>query len=121
MRYMRAILLGTTLMGAAAGIASAQNVVPVQFYQDRDDRQAFREGYRQGQSDARRGRRADWDDNRWREADDRRAYRDGYLRGYREIQTSFRPDGDRYRDGYNDSARRFGYEDGYNDGSTDRR
>jgi hypothetical protein len=122
MRYMRAILLGTALMGTVAGIASAQSLVTVQFYQDRDDRQAFREGYRQGQWDARHGRRSDWDDScRWREADDRRAYRDGYMRGYREVRADFRQDGDRYRDGYSDSARRFGYEDGYNDGANDRR
>lgn len=120
MKYTRAILLGVALVGSAASIAGAQNLVPAQYY-DRDDRQAFREGYRQGQWDARHGRRSDWDDNRWREADDRRAYRDGYLRGYREIQAGFRPDGDRDPDRYVDSARRFGYEDGYNDGLGDRR
>lgn len=37
------------------------------------------------------------------------------------MQVNFRPDGDRYRDGSIDSARRFGYEDGVNDGSMDRR
>jgi hypothetical protein len=117
---MRAMLLGAALVGAGTA-ANAQSLLPVQYYQDRDDRQAFREGYRQGEWDARHGRRADWDDNRWREADDRRAYRDGYLRGYREVRADFRPEGDRYRDGYIDSARRFGHEDGYNDGVNDRR
>jgi hypothetical protein len=120
MRYMRAMLLGAALVGVAASAAGAQNLVPVQ-YLDRDDRQAFREGYRQGQWDARHGWRADAEANRWREADDRRAYRDGYFRGYRELEASFTPDGDRYREGYADSPRRFGYQDGYNDGVNDRR
>jgi hypothetical protein len=125
MKYMRAMLLGAALLGAGTNWAAAQSAVAVQWYQDRDDRQAFREGYRQGQWDARHERRPDWDDNRWREADDRRAYRDGYLRGYREI----RGDGDRDdyygRDRYTgygvDSARRFGSQDGFNDGLRDRR
>jgi hypothetical protein len=115
MRWMRAMLLGVSLLGASATWAAAQGVVAVQWYQDGDDREAYREGYRQGRWDAQHGRRADWDDNRWREAEDRRWYRDGYLRGYREVGN--------YYDGrfYVDSARRFGYEDGYNDGLRDRR
>jgi hypothetical protein len=97
--------------------------VPAQ-YVDRDDRQAFNEGYRQGQWDARHGRRTDWDDNRWREGDDRRAYRDGYLRGYREVEAGYRGEG--LRDGGYyaravDSARHVGYQDGYSDGAIDRR
>ena len=79
MRLMRAMLLGMSLLGASATWAAAQGVAAVQWYQDEDDRQAFREGYRQGRWDAQHGRRADWDDNRWREADDRRWYREGYL------------------------------------------
>jgi hypothetical protein len=126
MKYMRAVLLAAALVGAGTSWAAAQSVIAVQSYQDRDDREAFREGYKQGQWDARHARRPDWDDNRWRESDDRRAYRDGYLRGYREV----RGDGDRddgfYRrdryDGYGaGSARRFGYQDGFNDGGRDRR
>jgi hypothetical protein len=117
MRYMRAMLLGAAFIGAAASVANSQSLVPVQYYQDRDDREAFRDGYRQGQWDARHGRRADGDDSRWREADDRRAYREGYFRGYREINASFRPAGDRYID----SPQRFGFQDGYNDGVNDRR
>lgn len=119
MRYIRAMLLGAALAGSAASAASAQNLLPVQYYQDRDDRAGFREGYRQGQWDARHGRRADADDHRWREADDRRAYREGYLRGYREVNASFRPEG--YSEAYSDSPRRFGFQDGYNDGVNDRR
>jgi opacity protein-like surface antigen len=121
MRYMRAMLLGAALAGAAASVAAAQNLVPVQFYQDRDDREAFREGYRQGQWDAHHGRRPDAEANRWREGNDRRSYREGYFRGYREIEAGVRYDGDRYREGYADSPRRFGYQDGYNDGLNDRR
>jgi hypothetical protein len=119
-KYLRVMLLGAAFLGGSYALATAQALVPVQ-YQDRDDREAFREGYRQGQWDARHGRRADWDDNHWREADDRRAYRDGYLRGYREINASFRFDGDRYRDESVASARRFGHQDGYSDGLSDRR
>jgi hypothetical protein len=116
MRMMRAMLLGMSLLGASATWAAAQGVVAVQWLQDEDDRQAFREGYRQGRWDAQHGRRADWDDNRWREADDRRWYREGYLRGYREVSNND-------YDGrfYAESARRFGYEDGYNDGRRDLR
>jgi hypothetical protein len=124
MKYVRAIVVGVALMAGASALANAQNVLSVQ-WQDSDDRQAFREGYRRGQWDAQHGRRADWDDNRWREADDRRAFREGYLRGYREA--GFDRDGDR-DDGYDNrgyygagAARRFGYQDGYNDGLNDRR
>src|SRR5713101_2272272 len=116
---MRAMLLGAVLVGTSTSWAAAQSAVTVPWYGDRDDRQALREGYRQGQWDARQGRRPDWDDNHWREADDRRAYRDGYLRGYREIRGEGDRDDyygrDRYAGYAADSARRFGYQDGYND------
>src|SRR5262249_17648718 len=121
---VRAGLVGIALLGSTATFAAAQAVVNVQWgYQDRDDRQAYREGFRQGQWDAQHGRRADGDDNRWREWDDRRAYREGYNRGYQEVA------GNGYNNGYNrggygnygfESARRFGYEDGTNDGRHDR-
>lgn len=114
MRWMRAMVLGMSLLGASTTWASAQNLVSVQW--DADDRQAYREGYRQGRWDAQHGRRSDWDENcRWREGDDRRAFRDGYQRGYREVGN--------YSDGraYADSARRIGYDDGFNDGQRDRR
>lgn len=121
MKLMRAMLLGSAVIGASSAWAAAQAMVPAQWYQDRDDRQAFREGYRQGQWDARHGRRATWDDNRWREADDRRAYRDGYMRGYREVSgNNFDGRGYGYGNGL-DSVRRIGYEDGVNDGQYDRR
>jgi hypothetical protein len=119
MRRMRAVILGVGMLGAGASWAAAQSAVAVQYYVDRDDRQAFREGYRQGQWDARHGRRADADDNRWREGDDRRAFREGYMRGYREIRGNY------FREpGFGvslESARRIGVEDGVNDGRFDRR
>src|SRR5262245_66595295 len=118
MKVMRAILLSAGLMGIMAASASAQ-VVSVQLYGDRDDGQAFREGYRQGTWDARHGRRPDADDNRWREWDDRRAYREGYMRGYREI-AGRGPYGGEYVNYGTESARRFGFEDGVNDGRRDR-
>ena len=123
MKYVRAMLVGAAMLTGGSAWASAEALLPVQ-YVDRDDRQAFNEGYRQGQWDARHRRRADWDDNRWRESDDRRAYRDGYLRGYREVEAAYGGEG--FRDGAYyargaDSARHFGYQDGYSDGVVDRR
>lgn len=118
MRCMRGIVLGVAMLGAGASWAAAQAVVPVQY--DRDDQQAFREGYRQGQWDARHGRRADADDNRWREPDDRRAYRAGYTQGFREVRVSYGS----YREpgSYSlESVRRLGFEDGVTDGRVDRR
>jgi hypothetical protein len=115
MKGIGGVLLGAALMAGSALAASAQSVMAVQYYQDRDDRQAFREGFRKGTWDAQHGRRADWDDSRWREADDRAAYRDGYLRGYREVRANYNYDRDRYPD----TARRMGYQDGYNDGVRD--
>lgn len=133
MRYMRAMLLGAALLTTGATLAAAQAVVPVQWgwHRDGDDRQAFRDGYRQGQIDAQQGRRSDWDDRcRYRENDDRQAFRDGYNRGYREVGYEGGSGGyydggyyggDRGRGGYGfNSARQFGYQDGYNDGLGDR-
>lgn len=131
MKHMRAMLLGTALITGATTFAAAQTVVPVQWgwgQRDNDDRQAFNEGYRQGQWDARHNRRFDPDNNRWRERDDRRAFRSGYERGFHEIG-SYRGD-DRGRGGYGgggyggyglNAARQNGYQDGISDGAIDRR
>lgn len=125
MKGMVGILLAAML---TAGIAIA---APAQSCQDRDERQAYREGYRLGIWDARHGRRADWDDNRWRESDDRAAYRNGYTSGYREVRAAaYR---NRYTSGYREvradfdydrypsKAHRVGYQDGFNDGVRDYR
>ena len=59
MRYMRGMLLGAALITGAATFAAAQAVVPVQWdqgYNNDYDRQAFNDGYRQGQWDAEHGR-----------------------------------------------------------------
>jgi len=131
MKHMRAMLLGAALITGATSFAAAQAVVPVQYgggYHDYDDRQAFKEGYRQGQWDARHDRRFDPGNNTWRERDDRRAFSSGYERGFREIG-SYRSD-DRSRGGYLgggydgsglNAARQNGYQDGINDGVIDRR
>jgi hypothetical protein len=123
MRYIRAIMLGVALIVGGTSLASAQ-VLSLQLgVGDRDDRQAYSEGYRQGRWDGAHNRRADWDDNRWREGDDRRSYRDGYLRGYNEARRYNDHDADDgyYRGGYAlNTARQFGYQDGYNDGLRDR-
>ncbi|SRR5258708_821044 len=116
MRHIRAILLGAALCAGTATWASAQAMVPIQWHQDYDDRQAFNDGFRQGQWDARHGHRFDPDDSRWREADDRRAYRSGYERGYREAN-GYGGYGSR---GF-ESARQIGFQDGRNNGFNDRR
>jgi hypothetical protein len=133
------MLLGAALITGATTFASAQALVPVQWgwnQRDNDDRQAFKDGYRQGQWDAQHNRRFNPDNNRWRERDDRQAYRSGYERGFREIG-GYRG-GDRDRDGDRDggyrggnggvyggyglnAARQNGYQDGINDGARDRR
>jgi hypothetical protein len=141
MKHMRAMLLGAALITSATTFASAQALVPVQWgwnHRDDDDRQAFKEGFKKGQWDARHNRRFDPDNNRWRERDDRQAYRAGYERGFREVGYRYNDrdrDGDRDRDhgyggggygggayGYGlNAARQNGYQDGINDGAKDRR
>lgn len=140
MKHMRAMLLGAALITGATTFAAAQAVVPVQWgwnQRDNDDRQAFKEGYKQGQWDAQHNRRFSPDSNRWRESDDRQAFRSGYERGFREVGGFRGDDRDRdrdrdggYRGGYGgggyggyglNAARQNGYLDGVNDGANDRR
>ncbi|MBZ5508469.1 MAG: hypothetical protein LAO78_23675 [Acidobacteriia bacterium] len=148
MKYMKAMLLGSALLMGTTTFAAAQAVLPVQFswgYHDDDDRQAFKEGFKQGQWDARHNRRFDPNNNRWRESDDRRAFRSGYERGFRGVGGYYGNDRDRDRDGDRDrdrdhdgwgrggndrggyggyglnAARQNGYQDGMNDGAVDRR
>ena len=67
MRHMKAMLLGAALMAGTTTLAVAQSVVPVQWgwgQRDNDDRQAYREGFRRGQEDARHNRRFDPDEPR---------------------------------------------------------
>jgi hypothetical protein len=141
MKHMKAMLLSAALMAGTSTLAVAQSVVPVQWgwgWRDNDDRQAFREGFNQGQQDARHNRRFNPNNNRWRERDDRQAYRSGYERGFQ--QGGYRSGDwgrDRDRDGDGDrggwgwgrggnggyganSARQYGYQDGINDGARDR-
>jgi hypothetical protein len=145
MKHIKAMLLGAALIVGTATFAAAQAVVPVQWGwglgRDNDDRQAFKEGYNQGKSDARHNRRFDPDNNRWRERDDRQAFRSGYERGFRENggyygngrDRDWDHDGDHDRGGYDrggyggyggyglNAARQYGYQDGTNDGARDRR
>jgi len=143
MRHLKTMLLSAALIVGTTTFAAAQAVVPVQWGwglgRDNDDRQAFKEGYNQGKSDARHNRRFDPDNNRWRERDDRQAFRSGYERGFRENggwyygngrDRDWDHDGDRDRGGYGrgayggygaNAARQNGYQDGLNDGSSDRR
>jgi hypothetical protein len=141
MKYARVMLMGTALLTGGATLASAQAVVvPVQWgwgHRDNDDRQAFREGFEQGRWDAQHGRRANANNNRWREEDDRRAFRDGYMRGFNEAggggfyggynggYGDRDRDWDRGRGGWGGNygmnrAREFGYQDGVRDGQHDR-
>jgi len=137
MKHMRAMMLGAALVIGATTFAAAQAVVQVQWgYHDDDDRQAFMEGFKQGQWDAQHNRRFDPDNNRWHEGDDRRAFRSGYERGFREVGGGYYGndhDRDRDHDGWGrggygggggyalNSARQNGYQDGINDGARDRR
>ena len=146
MRHMKAMLLGAALMAGTTTLAVAQSVVPVQWgwgHRDNDDRQAYRDGFNQGQSDARHNRRFDPETSRWRERDDRQAYRSGYERGFQQNggynnggygngawgrdHDGDRDDRDRGswgwgRGGYGgngaNAARQYGYQDGLNDGAT---
>jgi hypothetical protein len=141
MKHIKGMLLGAALIAGTTTFAAAQAVVPVQWgwgwgQRDNDDRQAFREGYKRGQWDARHNRRFDPDDSRWRERDDRQAFRSGYERGFREVRyygndrdrdRDWDRDGDRDRGGWGrggygvNAARQNGYQDGLNDGARDRR
>ena len=141
MKPLRAIVLSAALLTSGATFAAAQTVVPVQWgwqHRDGDDRAAFRDGYRQGQLDARQRRRADWNARcSYRDNDDRVAFRNGYTQGYREINAGYRRgDGDHdgddgyyrgNRGGYGgyggyafNAARQYGLQDGLNDGRADR-
>jgi hypothetical protein len=123
MKHIRAMLVGAALLTGTATFASAQALVPVQwgYQRDNDDRQAFRDGYQQGQWDARHNRRFDPGSNRWR-GDDRDAYRAGYERGFRESGGGPGFVGGGGYGGYGlNSARQNGFQDGINDGVNDRR
>ena len=115
MRHMKAMLLGAALITGTTTFAAAQGVVPVQWgwgQRDNDDRQAYKDGFNQGQSDARHNRRFNPNNSRWRERDDRQAYRSGYERGFQQSAGGYRRrmidngdrdrdhDGDRDRGGY---------------------
>jgi hypothetical protein len=117
------MLLGAALITSAATFAAAQAVVPVQWtqgYNNDYDRQAFNDGYRQGQWDAQHGRRFN-QDNGWRDRGDRQAYRSGYERGFNEAG-AYRGARNVYGGDYAlNSARDIGYQDGLNDGTQDRR
>lgn len=143
MKHIRAMLVGAALITGATTFAAAQAVVPVQwgYQRDNDDRQAFRDGLRQGQWDAQHNRGFNPNNSRWRERDDREAYRSGYERGFREVggnrgggwgrdrDGDYDGDRDRGSGGYGgyggggygmSAARQYGSQDGLNDGARDR-
>src|SRR3954447_13762281 len=139
MRLFRTFALGVALLTSSAWAFGQGYGYHDPRYQDRDDRQAYKQGYGQGREDARRHRRFHADTDRYRERDDRRAYSQGYQAGY---NSGGRDDHDRDRDrdrdrgrnnaGYNGSygnrgygnfgqvAQQNGYRDGMNDGRKDR-
>ncbi len=137
MRLIRTLTLGAALLTTSAWAFGQGYYYPVQGH-DRDDRGAYRQGYQQGQIDARNHRSFHPDADRYREGDDRRVYRDGYEAGYRSGGgRDWDRDRDRDRDrnngyygnnGYNRGgfgnmnsiARQNGYRDGMNDGRKDR-
>ena len=93
-------------------------------YQSEQDRErsteAYRDGYRHGQDDARAGVRNDSPGDRWTLAGDRTAWRDGYLAGYQEVQAQAAPPVVVGSD-LDSGPARYGYEDGLAQGRTDRR
>src|SRR5712672_2136263 len=114
MKHMKAMLLSAALMAGTTNLAVAQSVVPMQWgwgQRDNDDRQAFREGFNQGQQDARHNRRFNPNNSRWRERDDRQAYRSGYERGFQQTGGYRNSDWgrDRDRDGDRDDRGRGGW------------
>ena len=136
MRLFRTFALSTALLTSSAWAFGQGYGYPDSRYQDRDDRQAYRQGYEQGRTDARNRRGFHPDANRYHERDDRRAYTQGYQAGYNTGGRGDR-DGDRDRNnggyygnngsygnhGYgngNQAAQQNGYRDGMNDGRKDR-
>lgn len=142
MKVVRTLTLGAALLTTSAWAFGQGYYQPMQFH-DRDDRAAYRQGYQQGQIDARNHRGFHPDADRYREGDDRRAFRDGYEAGYRSSGgRDWDRDRNRDRDrnnpynngaynngGYyggsygnmNSIAQQNGYRDGINDGRKDRR
>lgn len=133
MKLIRSLLLGAALLTTSAWAFGQGYYSPAQFH-DRDDRAAYRDGYQQGQMDARDHRGFRPDANRYREGDDRRAFRDGYEAGYRS-RGGHDWDRDRNNGAYNNNggyyggrgygnmnsiAQQNGYRDGMNDGRKDR-
>jgi hypothetical protein len=126
MKYMRAMLLGAALISGAATFASAQAMVQIQWgsgYNNDYSRQAFNDGLRQGQWDARHGHRFDPNNNSFR-GDERQAFRAGYERGFNETGGGYREGPAVFGGGRGygvNSARQLGYQDGISDGAMDRR
>ena len=140
MRLFRTLALGAALLTSSAW-TFAQGYEDRR-YQDRDDRQIYRQAYDQGRSDALGHRRFEPNRNSYREGDDRRAYARGYEAGYNSARggRDWGRDRDRDRDddrnrnggygtgshgngGYGNPsgiAQQNGYRDGVNDGRNDR-
>jgi hypothetical protein len=139
-------ILALSIASLAAGATGyAQFTVPsraAQYQQQgNNDNLAYRQGIRDGRSDAQRNRRMDMDARRWNSQRDRADYQAGYQRGYQEASSRAANNNnystsqayeDGLRDGQNDAQRnrrplmrnRYGsnsgqqrdYEAGYNDG-----
>jgi hypothetical protein len=134
MRLFRTFALGVALLTSSAWAFGQGYGYHDPRYQDRGDREAYRQGLEQGRSDAARHRGFHPDTNRYREGDDRRAYRDGYQAGYgngghddhdrdRDRNAGYSNNGSYGNRGYGNVgqvAQQNGYRDGMNDGRKDR-
>lgn len=137
----RRILITSIVCGALAApsLATAQVAVPrgsvdrVPSEQARQYERGYREGLRQGELDARRGRPFVIEERGRRRDQFRRGFRDGYESGYDSVRRSSRFGYGQYRDyerrrpatsrrlpgGYQEPAFARGYADGYEEGLRD--
>ena len=119
------LLLSAALVAGSAWLAHptllrAQGTT--QSEQDRErSTEAYRDGYRHGQDDARAGVRNDSPGDRWTLAGDQMAWRDGYSTGYQEIAAQSPPPSGVSSQTLNSDPMRYGYEDGLAQGRADQR
>ena len=123
MKFTLPVLLGAALLAAcvAPAVASPKPLTQSQADEDRDrwrNTQAYKDGFAQGQADARAGAaRNDQPPAQWTRDDDMRAFRQGYEAGYGNIAR----EGARSMGSGMEQARHFGYDDGLANGRADLR
>jgi hypothetical protein len=119
MKFTMPILLGAVLVAGCVAPAAALPKPITQTDQDRDrerNSQAYKDGFAQGQSDARAGAALnDQPTAQWTKDDDMQAYRQGYRAGYDNVRKA----GGHGSEDLERQARQFGYEDGLAAGQSD--